>query len=118
MLQGRGKIMKESMKETMALLGARLRMIRIEKEMNQCDVAKKLGISQTHLSNIEGGKNNLSLPNLLKMRDIYGCTMNEIFVDLDKKETLEKSISSLTLDDLRNLAAMLRKNKRKDMFID
>lgn len=109
--------MKESMKETLTVIGARLKMIRVEKEMNQCDVAKKMGISQTHLSNIESGKNNLSLPNLLKMRKIYGCKMDEIFVDLDKKEeSIETAISRLTLDDLRNIAGLLRKNKRKEII--
>lgn len=109
------KIMQESMKEIMTVIGARLRMIRVEKEMNQCDVAKMMGVSQTHLSNIESGKNNLSLPNLLKMKKIYGCTIDEIFVDLDKKEenSVEKAISKLTLDDLRDIAIMLKKNKPK-----
>lgn len=116
MLQGRGKIMKELMKESMTAIGARLKIIRVEKEMNQGEVARQLGISQTHLSNIESGKNNLSLTNLLKMRKIYGCSMKEIFIDLDQKEAKEKSTSNLSLDDLRNIAAMLRKKKHNDIL--
>ena len=108
--------MNESLKETMTLIGARLRMIRVEKEMNQSDVAKKMGVSQTHLSNIEGGKNNISVPNLLKMREIYGCTMKEIFADLDKKEVEAESVSKLTLEDLRNIASLLRRDKPKTII--
>lgn len=60
--------MKESMRETITVIGARLRMIRVEKEMSQGNVAMQMGISQTYLSNIESGKNSLSLPILLQMK--------------------------------------------------
>ena len=108
--------MKESMRETITVIGARLRMIRVEKEMSQGNVAMQMGISQTHLSNIESGKNSLSLPILLQMKKIYGCKMKDFFVDLDQKEAREKSVSKLSLDDLRNIAAMLRRNKTKNIL--
>lgn len=42
--------------------------------------------------------------------------MKDFFVDLDQKEAREKSVSKLSLDDLRNIAAMLRRNKTKNIL--
>lgn len=97
------------MLEEVKLIGKRLKMIRVGKGLGQRDVAKALDLSQTHLSNMESGRSMISMTNLLKMRKLYGCTMNEIFSDLDRYELEEKT--KISIDDLRKLTALLHKSK-------
>ena len=73
------------MSEKARLVGARIRLLRLEKGLKQLDVAKKLEMSQAHLSNIEKGRNNITLENLLKLHEVLGCPVSSFFVDIDGK---------------------------------
>ena len=72
------------MNERIRLVGNRLKLLRIQKGLGQNEVARMMGISQAHLSNIEGGRSNITLSNLLKLHDILGCSMASFFIDIDK----------------------------------
>lgn len=41
-------------------VGARIRNLRAEQELTQFELAEKIGVSQTHLSNIECGRVQIS----------------------------------------------------------
>ena len=73
------------MSEKTKLVGERIRLVRLSKKMQQKDVAEKIGISQAHLSNIEKGRNNITLENLLKLHEVLGCPVSSFFVDIDGK---------------------------------
>ena len=60
-------------------IGETIKIKRIQKRITQTNLAKKLKISQTHLSNAENGRVMLSLKALLKLRDIFECTLDELF---------------------------------------
>ena len=42
-------------------IGKQLKLLRIEKDMKQCDLAKALGITPQYLSSIEGDKRSPSI---------------------------------------------------------
>ena len=71
------------MSEKARLVGARIRLLRLGKNLAQNDVAAQVGISQAHLSNIEKGRNNITLENLLKLHEVLDCPMSSFFVDID-----------------------------------
>ena len=68
------------MNERIRLVGNRLKLIRIQKGLGQNEVAKLMGISQAHLSNIEGGRSNITLSNLLKLHDVLEASMADFFM--------------------------------------
>lgn len=49
------------MKERIINIGPRLKQRRKEMRIKQTEMAKELGVSQTYLSNIEGGRTNCSI---------------------------------------------------------
>lgn len=49
------------MEERIINIGTRLKQRRKEMHIKQTEMAKELGVSQTYLSNIEGGKANCSI---------------------------------------------------------
>ena len=53
------------------LIGKRVKMQRISAKVSQTELAKELGVTQTHLSNIENGRAGLTIPNLIKLHQIY-----------------------------------------------
>lgn len=48
-------------------IGATLKAHRLQDRMTQQDLAKKCGISRSHISNVEKGKERISVHALLKM---------------------------------------------------
>ena len=83
---------------------------------NQSEFAKLLGLSQTHLSNIENGKVSVTLVNLLRVAELLHCNMSEFFVDIEK-EKLDKQKSvetaNLSIEDLLKVANMLKEAENK-----
>ena len=55
-----------------ALIGLRLRELRMERRLQQVDVAKQLGVSAAYLNLIEKGKRAVQLPLLWKALALYG----------------------------------------------
>ena len=51
-------------------VGASIRNLRAEQELTQFELAAKIGVSQTHLSNIERGRVQISLKLLLRIANV------------------------------------------------
>mgnify|MGYP000776149756 FL=1 len=58
-------------------IGANVKFLRT---MRKQDVAQTLGISQTHLSNMERGRVKFSLKQLLRLANLFDCQL-ECFFD-------------------------------------
>ena len=58
-------------------IGSNVKFLRT---MRKQDVAEKLGISQTHLSNMECGRVKFSLKQLLRLANLFNCQL-ECFFD-------------------------------------
>jgi len=78
------------------IIGANIKLIRICCGISQGELARALAISQTHLSNAENGRVMLSLKALLKLRDIFECTLDEL-VDPDRFEKKKERVKRYKL---------------------
>ena len=56
----------------------RIKTMRLKNNIYQTVLAKEIGISQAHMSNIESGRAGLTLENLVKMVIIFNCSIDEI----------------------------------------
>ena len=94
------------MQEEIKLIGRRIRLLRTAKNLTQTGLAKEMGISQTHLCNIECGRVPVTLPNLLKLHSLLECNMSSFVVDLDEQaEAKEKDIS---LEEVLQIVKLLK----------
>ena len=98
-----------SMKDIAKIIGTRIKMLRFAKHMQQTELAKRMGISQTHMSNIESGRNNVTVDNLYKLHEILGCSMSSFFVDIDGKEEPKENNNVFSLEDLTQALILLKK---------
>ena len=69
-------------------VGCEIKVRRIRNGITQTEFAKFLGISQTHLSNVESGRVMLSLKLLIKIKQRFVCTLDEIVDPEGYKELL------------------------------
>lgn len=58
-------------------IGKKIKALRLEKGMKQLELAKKAGISNTFLSDIEIGRTNPSLKTLEKIANALGTTCSD-----------------------------------------
>ena len=70
------------MHDTHEQMGRRLRELRMERGLQQGEVARRLGVSAAYLSLIEKGKRSVQLPLLLKAIELYGVGMEEFMASL------------------------------------
>jgi len=59
--------------------GYLVKHLREKKDISQMDLAKLVGIGQSHLSEIERGQKNPSINVLKKLADVLGFTTDEFF---------------------------------------
>ena len=65
----------------------RIRDLREDKDLNQTQVAKIIGMSQTGYSKYETGENDLPSAILIKLADFYGVSVDYILERTDNPET-------------------------------
>lgn len=63
-------------------MGLEIKIKRMRSRISQTEFAAVLGISQTHLSNVENGRVMLGLKALITAKNYFGCTLDEL-VDPD-----------------------------------
>lgn len=66
-------------------VGLRIKTLRLKNNIYQTELAKSIGVSQTHMSNIESGRAGLTLENLVKMTNIFNCGIDEIVFGEEKQ---------------------------------
>ncbi len=66
-------------------IGSHIRLLRGACQFNQQQFAERIGISQTHLSNIEHNNVQVSLKLLVRSANVLGCTLET----LDRKAAAE-----------------------------
>ena len=96
-------------------IGFRIKTLRQEKKILQTDFGKMLGISQTHMSNIENGNAGITLENLVKMSSIFDCTIDSIVFGNDviekEKTSGTGSLKDISVDDLLRALQLLKELK-------
>ena len=92
------------------MIGTRVKMLRITKGISQTELAKQIGVTQTHLSNIENGRAGLTIPNLIKLHEALETPISSFFEDIEGKPEEEKK-TEVTLEDLTELLRLLKAGK-------
>lgn len=67
-------------------IGSNIRLLRGACQFNQQQFAERIGISQTHLSNIEHNNVQVSLKLLVRSSNVLGCSLETL---LDRKAAAE-----------------------------
>lgn len=78
-------------------LGNNIRKIRIQKGMAQITLAKAIGVSQTHMSNIENGNTGISLLTAIKISKQLDCSIDSLVNienNVDKKDVGQINIDA------------------------
>lgn len=83
----------------------RIKILRQERRIQQTELAQAVGISQTHLSNIENGKSIVTLENLLKIKSALGCNVQDLFGEEEQAQTKK----SYTVQDVLDVLEIMNK---------
>ncbi|MFA5080050.1 MAG: helix-turn-helix transcriptional regulator [Candidatus Paceibacterota bacterium] len=59
-------------------LGENIKRIRIEKNITQLEIAKKIGVDKSFISNIENAKTNPTLSTITSLSKALGVLTNEL----------------------------------------
>lgn len=66
------------MKTEAKKLGNNLKKIRVKKNITQSEIAKKLGVDRSFVSNIENAKTNPTLSTITNLAKVLGVSANEL----------------------------------------
>jgi putative transcriptional regulator len=58
----------------------RLKVLRAERDWSQADLAERLGVSRQSVNAIETGKYDPSLPLAFRIADVFGLSIEAIFL--------------------------------------
>ena len=78
------------MEKELQKIGHRIKLLRIENKISQKVLAKKLCISQTHLSNIENGRVGVTLLHLIKIKELFECPIEYFSENEAEKNECQK----------------------------
>lgn len=62
----------------LASVGNNIRFLRTVCQLSQQELAERIGISQTHLSNLEHNHSGVNLKLLLRIANVFGCTLEDL----------------------------------------
>ena len=108
------------MDETLKVIGERLRQIRLTRKMSQSELAEATDLSASFVSNIEQGKQAMSVKALIAIAQVLDVSTdwllmgkgrpyiseNDIFADLENCSPQEKTV---IMDFIQNMKDTLRK---------
>ncbi len=66
------------MKDSSKKLGENLKKIRTNKNITQTELAEKLGVNKSFVSNLENGKNNPTLLTITNIADVLSIPIEEL----------------------------------------
>ena len=69
-----------------AVMYKRIRDLREDRDLNQTQVAKHLGMSQTGYSKYETGENDIPTQILIKLSNFYNVSIDYLLGQTDKRE--------------------------------
>lgn len=79
-----------------SVLGHRLRRVRLERQISQADLARKLDISPAYLNLLEKGRRNMQLPLLSRALELLGVELDKFMSDTSERPD---DILATLLDD-------------------
>lgn len=102
-----------------AMVGAKIRMFRINRGMSQTALAERVGVSFQQVQKYEKGANRVGASRLSQIASVLGITVGELFESSQEKVAAENSPVHLLAEPgaLRVLKAYLRTNSRVRLAI-
>ena len=97
-------------------IGNKIKQLRTLHQVNQQQLAKQLGISQTHMSNIEAGRVSVNLCLLMRVANLFECKLDDIISGSFSIEEVEASAvqeESYSAEEVRLLLKILQVSKDK-----
>ena len=97
-------------------IGNKIKQLRTLHQVNQQQLAKQLGISQTHMSNIEAGRVSVNLRLLMRVANLFECKLDDIISGSFSIEEVEASTvqeESYSAEEVRLLLKILQVSKDK-----
>lgn len=104
-------------------IGKRIKIARIKADLTQEKLSEMVGVSPTHMSNVETGSTRVSLTTIVGIANALGITSDDLLCDsvIKAKVQFEKDIA-LVLEDcdeyeirvIRDLAAATKETLRRD----
>lgn len=58
--------------------GENMKKIRLERGMSQGDICRELGLDRAYISNVENGKQNLTLSTMEKVAKVLGVSVDQL----------------------------------------
>jgi transcriptional regulator with XRE-family HTH domain len=65
-------------KSTAQKFGENMKKIRTEKGMSQGDICRELGLDRAYISNVENGKQNLTINTMEKVAKVLGVSVDQL----------------------------------------
>ena len=65
-------------KSTAQKFGENMKRIRLEKDMSQGDICRSLGLDRAYISNVENGKQNLTISTMEKVAKVLEVSVNQL----------------------------------------
>lgn len=102
-----------------AMVGAKIRMFRINRGMSQTALAERVGVSFQQVQKYEKGANRVGASRLSQIASVLGITVGELFESSQEKIAASNSPVHLLAEPgaLRVLKAYLRTNSRVRLAI-
>lgn len=99
------------MEQELLELARQVKKRRIDKKLTQKEMATAIGITQTHLSNLENGRAHLSLELLVKMESIFDCKLADFFCPENSGNTVLRTADGniVTEEQLGSIVAAVIK---------
>lgn len=57
-------------------IGKKVKNLRISRDLYQSELAQRVGVTQTHISDIENGKKTPSLDLIIRISNSLGCSVD------------------------------------------
>ena len=102
-----------------AMVGAKIRMFRINREMSQTALAERIGVSFQQVQKYEKGANRVGASRLSQIASVLGIAVGELFESSQEKIAASNSPAHMLAEPgaLRVLKAYLRTNSRVRLVI-
>lgn len=81
-------------------IGKHIKIARIKSDMNQEKLAELVGVSPTHMSNIETGTTRVSLQTIVRLANALSVSFDDLLCDsvIKAKVQFEREIASMFVD--------------------
>ncbi|MGM9568940.1 MAG: helix-turn-helix domain-containing protein [Phascolarctobacterium sp.] len=103
------------MSDRIKMIGNKIRLMRVSKGLSQQSLAKEIGITQAHFSNIENGRCNATIDVLLRLHDSLEVPMSAFFEEIDEQDGIRlaknNKSSGIDVDDLLAVLQLLKQAK-------